>query len=310
MKKTTLGILLLCLALLSNIALSQSTATYDITFQSTWNSTDHGTLPSNAHWSDLVGANHNNNVTFLEMGATANQGIENVAELGSNSVFNSEVQSAVNANNAEQWLHASFSPYNAISSATLSDVMVSEDFPLLTLASMIAPSPDWMIAVNGLNLWDDSNSKWKESFTIDLFPYDAGTEEGYGYSGNNAATNPQSVITNVAGTPGYPFGTEKVGTLIITFKSTTLSTTDTNNLENVRMYPNPNNTGTLTISNVNVLNEISIYDVLGKRVKQIEITTTVQNKKIIDISNLNKGVYIVRFSGNAGTSESRKLILN
>ena len=308
MKKTT--ILLFALILSTNTILSQSTATYDITFQSTWNSSDHGSLPSNAHWSDLVGANHNNNITFLEMGSIASQGIENVAELGSNSVFNSEVQTAINTNDAEQWLQASFFPHNAISSATLSDVVVSEDFPLLTLASMIAPSPDWMIAVNSLNLWDTTNNKWKDSFTVDLFPYDAGTEEGYGYSGNNVATNPQGIITNVAGAPNYPFGPAKIGTLTITFKSSTLSTEDSDNLNRVRMYPNPNNSGILTISNSNTLREISIYDVLGKQVKYIELSATTQNTESINVSELNKGVYIVRFIGNSGVSESRKLIIN
>ena len=72
MKKTTFKILFLTL-FVGNIY-GQSTAIYDITFTSTWNSTDHGTLPGNAHWSDLVGAKHNSNVTFLEMGAMATTG--------------------------------------------------------------------------------------------------------------------------------------------------------------------------------------------------------------------------------------------
>ena len=98
MKKTTLSLFLSIFLALN--AFTQSTATYDITFTSTWNAIDHGTLPSSAHWSDLVGANHNSNITFLEMGAMASPGIKDVAELGSNGVFNSEVQSEINSGNA------------------------------------------------------------------------------------------------------------------------------------------------------------------------------------------------------------------
>ena len=122
MKKITLTFILCFGLLFSANILAQSAATYDINFTSTWNSSDHGTLPGNAHWSNLVGANHNSNISFLEMGGTATTGIENVAEAGSNTVFNSEVQSAINAGNAEQWLNQSFAPFAAISSAALSEI--------------------------------------------------------------------------------------------------------------------------------------------------------------------------------------------
>ncbi len=308
MKKITF-ILLFGILLSSSIS-AQSTAIYDFNFTSTWNATDHGTLPGNAHWSNLVGANHNSDITFLEIGGTATTGIENVAEAGSNTVFNSEVQTAINAGNAEQWLNQSFSPFAAISSATLSNVVVSDEFPLLTLVSMIAPSPDWMIAVNSLNLWDANMNKWKESFTVDLFPYDAGTEDGFGYSGSNPATNPRGVITNVAGAAGYPFNSEKIGTLTITFKSTTLSTDDFENTNDIKIFPNPSSIGYVTVTNSKTLNQIEIFDILGKRVKQIVINKNSDYDHVIDISNLNKGLYIANLKNASGITESKKLIVN
>lgn len=308
MKKITLTFILCFGLLFSANILAQSAATYDINFTSTWNSSDHGTLPGNAHWSNLVGANHNSNISFLEMGGTATTGIENVAEAGSNTVFNSEVQSAINAGNAEQWLNQSFAPFAAISSAALSDIVVSEDFPLLTLVSMIAPSPDWIIAVNSLNLWDASMNNWKESFIVDLFPYDAGTENGFGYSGNNSETNPRGVITNIAGGTNYPFNTAKIGTLTITFKSTTLSVDDFDTMKAIKIFPNPANTGQITFNNVQQLSQITIYDILGKNVKTVSINNS--NDEIVDISNLNKGMYIAKLINNSGAVESRKLIIN
>ncbi|WP_299523012.1 spondin domain-containing protein [Winogradskyella sp.] len=310
MTKTTLSFTFSLLTLAVCSLFAQSTATYDISFTSTWNSTDHGTLPSSAHWSDLVGANHNSNITFWEVGSMATLGIEEVAERGVNTDFNLEVQAAINAGNAGQWLQQEFAPFAAISTATLSDITVSQDFPLLTLVSMIAPSPDWMIAINGLNLWDTTNNNWKDTFTVDLFPYDAGTEDGFGYSTNNAATVPQGVITNIAGASGYPFNSEKIGILTITLKSSSLSIDDFDNQNTIELYPNPNTTGKVTISNATALSEISMYDVLGKKVKQIKFTNNTNDQKVVDLTDLKQGIYIIRLTNNSGTVESKRLIIN
>ena len=310
MHKTTSLAFLLLVVLISFDTMAQSTATYDISFTSTWNSTDHGTLPGNAHWSDLVGANHNSNVTFWEAGSMASPGIENVAESGINSPFDNEVQAAINAGNAEQWLLQEFSPFAAISTATLSNVVVSEDYPMLTLASMIAPSPDWMIGVNSLNLWDTASNGWKDTFSIDLFPYDAGTEDGYGYSTDNPETNPRDVITSISNVAGYPFNSEKIGTLTITLKSTSLSIDEFDDLRSIQFYPNPNSTDKLTILNASQLSEIALYDVLGKRVKQVKFLATTEAEKTVDLSALKDGIYIARLISITGAVDSRKLVLN
>jgi hypothetical protein len=57
---------------------------------------------------------------------------------------------------------------------------------------MIAPSPDWFIGIDAFNLFP--NNKWISDTTINLFGYDAGTEEGDVFSLNNPATIPQQNI--------------------------------------------------------------------------------------------------------------------
>ncbi|NNE31931.1 MAG: T9SS type A sorting domain-containing protein [Winogradskyella sp.] len=309
MKKITRVFGFIAILLFTIVIAAQSSATYDINFTSSWNSADHGVLPDNAHWSNLVGAIHNANITFLEVGNVASESIEDIAEVGSNSAFNSEVNSAINSGDAKTWLQQPFTPYAAISSATLTDVVVTENFPLLSLVSMIAPSPDWMIAVSGLNLWDTNLNQWKPSFSIDLYVYDAGTENGYNYSYDNSPTMPQYVIAKVSGATGYPFGTEKIGTLSIALKSTTLSVGSTAYQNRVNLFPNPNYGYTLTITNADTLKKIDIYNVLGKRVKQ-RSSTSFKSTEIFDTSNLNKGVYIVRLTNLSNTIESRRLIIN
>lgn len=297
MKTTLLSILLL----ICNLSYAQSKAVYNITFQSTWNATDHGTLPSNAHWSDLVGATHNSNITFLEMGQPASEGIEDVAEIGNDDAFEAEVMNAINLGFADQWFDEDFAPFAAISSASLLNVEVSEDFPLLTLASMIAPSPDWMIAINSFNLRD--NGTWINTIEIDMYPYDAGTENGFGYSTSNTPTNPQDVITNIAGAPGYPFNNNKIGTLTIELQQE-LNISSFENRDDLKVYPNPTKNW-INISNVdnNTLNKIEIYNILGKVVYEAQITD-----KQINIESLNNGIYMIKFYFIDDKTEIRKII--
>jgi len=58
---------------------------------------------------------------------------------------------------------------------------------------MIAPSSDWFVGVSGLSLRE--NDQWLGQVSVDLYAYDAGTEEGSGFSLNNSATSPHEAIS-------------------------------------------------------------------------------------------------------------------
>lgn len=65
----------------------------------------------------------------------------------------------------------------------------------------IVPSPDWFVGVDSINLCD--GDKWKESVTLELFPYDAGTDSGFTFSSPNFETIPQDRITQVSRKRSY-----------------------------------------------------------------------------------------------------------
>ena len=46
----------------------------------------------------------------------------------------------------------------------------------LTVISMVAPSPDWFSGVASLDLCNHNTGEWKDSITMDLKAYDAGTD--------------------------------------------------------------------------------------------------------------------------------------
>ena len=201
------------------VAANPSTAVYSVTFQGAWTSsvTPDG-VPGGAHFSRLIGGVHSAAVTFLEGGQTASAGVESMAELGGVSDLKSEVQTAIDA-----------SPQTALSvlegdtdfigprvSKTLGNVELTIAFPRVTLTTMVAPSPDWFVGVSGLPLLDDQG-RWLRSHEVNLYPWDAGSEEGSEFSLNNLATSPQGVITSIRGTG--KFSTEPIATLSFALQS-------------------------------------------------------------------------------------------
>lgn len=315
MKTTTLALKFLIFVLVFpsfNRLFAQSTASYTITFNSVWDSETNDpingnstvSLPGNAHWSDLVGATHNADAVLLQMGSPASLGVKNVAELGSNTAIMNEVQGFINGGSADQFLQAPFQDFAPRTSAVLMEIEVSSDYPLLSLLSMIAPSPDWMIAVNSVNLRDENG--WKNEIVIDLFPYDAGTDSGTTYTASNQVTNPVQPITSLVNVS--PFNDKPIGTLTISFNET-LSIA-TNDFNQVNIFPNPTE-GIITIhtSNDNHLKMASVYDILGKQVA-IFSNETSENLLNWNLESLNSGIYLVRLTLADGSGSTKKIIVN
>lgn len=286
------------------LSFGQSTATYNFTFTSIWNVTDHNSIPNNAHWSDLVGATHKTEDVFFKLGETASLGIKNVAELGNNVAFNNEVNNAINSNEANQFLQQNFSPFAAISSATLSDIQVTEEFHLITLISMVAPSPDWFIAINSLELRNTANTAWKDSFTLPVFVYDAGTDDGSDYTSPNSANSPVAIFK----INGVPINGNEIGTLTVTLQSI-LEVSNTSSLESIKLFPNPTHEQ-ITISNTQNIDieTIKIYNILGSLVKRL-IPDKI-SKFSINLSSLNSGIYLLKLETSNGNNKTHKIIIN
>ena len=156
---------------------------------------------------------HNGAVAFLEAGGTATAGIESMAERGRTATLTKEIEAA--GANALSVLRQE-SGSGATDSSTFESVVLTANHPHITLLSMIAPSPDWFVGVFGLSLLD-AEGVWVEALTVDLHPWDAGTEEGIEFSFDNAATVPQGTITSLQG--ASLFSDTPMATLTFTLKS-------------------------------------------------------------------------------------------
>ena len=79
--------------------------------------------------------------------------------------------------------------------------------------------------------------------------------------------------------------------------------TDDFSFNSIKMYPNPVKDSFIYFSSTQDL-DVIIYDVLGK---QVLIENVDSNKDYINISNLNKGLYLVKINSSQGTI-TKKLI--
>lgn len=186
--------------LMSPAAFAQGgSATYELTFQSTWSRTTHPIdWPGFPHYSSLIGGTHNGNVEFWKPGGLATRGIEAMAETGSTFSLSQEIQTAISAKTADKLVRGG--ALGRSPSSLKVRFTVDRSHPRLTLVTMLAPSPDWFVGVNGYELFQ--NGKWIDNATVPLKLWDAGTDSGTTYAAPNRDTQPReriAVVTQAVG---------------------------------------------------------------------------------------------------------------
>lgn len=167
-------------------------ARYRVTFSDQWSATNFPTrYPGNAHFSGLIGTTHNAQTIFWEVGQAATSGIESMAETGAKGALITEINVA-KANGSAEFL-ISGGGIGSTPGAVSVEFGVTRDYPLVSLVSMVAPSPDWFVGVDRLNLLE--NGQFVDSKRVSLSVYDAGSDSGATFTSGNA--NSQDTITRL-----------------------------------------------------------------------------------------------------------------
>ena len=173
-------------------------ARYSLTFNATWSVQTHpNEFPANAHFSGLIGMTHNGNAMLFVNGEIASDGIKNMAETGSKTPLEAEIQNFITNGTG----------FNLISGGGIGsspgevslefDITISHT--LVSVVSMLVPSPDWFIAVSNIDLFD--NDGWVTSKTITVDIYDAGTDDGATFLSPDFPTLPPLPIVNITTPP-------------------------------------------------------------------------------------------------------------
>lgn len=185
-------------------------AKYEVTFEGLWSRHTHPKdFPSNrwlTRFSDIIGASHTADYRFWEYGQPASEGLQQVAEHGSTRMLESELKAQ--SENIRTIIKARGISYPNVTGKTFAVFRVDSRHHLVSLVSMIDPSPDWIVGVSGLELCL-ANCSWIENKVLNLYPWDAGTDSGPSYTSPDQPTNPRDVIrrikSNFPNDPRSPF---------------------------------------------------------------------------------------------------------
>lgn len=181
-------------------------AVYAVTFDATWSAQSHpDAFPAAPHFSPLAGAAHAPGVVLWAPGALASDGLRDVAERGVTGRLREEVGAL-----GDLAVYAEGDGVARSPGAGRWTVRVSDDRPLVSVVTMLAPSPDWFVGVDRLDL--RAGDGWADRVVVDLVVYDAGTDSGATYAAPNAPTTPRAPV---AASDYLPLAETTVGTFTV-----------------------------------------------------------------------------------------------
>ncbi|XP_071791189.1 spondin-1-like [Asterias amurensis] len=181
------------------------TAKYTVSFRGLWSRDTHPKdFPGGHgdHWSDLIGASHTKDYTIWKYGGYASLGVQRVAEWGSPTTLEREL--LAQTRNIKTVIRSrGLWPARGNMSAVLS---TNRTHNLVSMLSMIGPSPDWCVGVSRVNLCTE-DCDWLQYKEINLGPWDAGTDSGITFRSDNAPTKPKEPIHPITSSfPSNPMG--------------------------------------------------------------------------------------------------------
>lgn len=191
-------------------------ATYRITFEATWSPATHPqAYPAGAHFSRLIGVAHNRvqgacagpcdlSVLFRP-GTLASPGLRDMAERGDNTVLRAEIQAQQPPRLAVADVFESRLPYIYSPGRFVDTVQVDGQHPLVSAVSMIAPSPDWFVALEAQTLLDEQG-RWQAHLSVPARSYDAGTDSGPAFASPDQPTAPAQPVALIRSGPLAPAG--------------------------------------------------------------------------------------------------------
>ena len=168
-----------------------STATYKVTIDIAWSEATHAsTLPGGAHTSPAVVLAHNEAGGLYKVGEVVSDGLEQVAETGATSIVVEELTPDLPYEDALAIGKRVDAP-GADDSITMT---LNSSTPLLSLLTMLAPSPDWLIGAADIALYNTDTEEWADSTTVELSAYDAGTDNGATFTADDIDASPRVTL--------------------------------------------------------------------------------------------------------------------
>jgi hypothetical protein len=187
---------------------------YQVVFERTWSSETHPQdFPLLAHFSPVIGATHDGRYELFPAGGTATPGLERLCEQGKHQPLDAEIRAAV-ASGAAGALIETSDPLRSVPGKATATFQADRTHPMVSIAAMIAPSPDWCAVAADVKLVE--NGEWVASKTLQLEAWDVGTDSATSYRALDDDTQPREPI-GPSGLPYFVMDGERVPVGTVTF---------------------------------------------------------------------------------------------
>ena len=210
---STLSTSLLCLGA-AQAASAESPVRYQVSFERTWSAETHPQdFPLLAHFSPVIGATHDTSFEIFPMGKTATSGLEHLCEEGKHQPLDAEIRAAIEKGAAGVLIETP-DPLRSVPGKATATFEVDAAHPMVSIAAMIAPSPDWCAVAADVVLYE--NGQWVAKKTIALEAWDMGTDSATSYRALDDDTEPRGAI-QLNETPYFVKGGKRVPVGSVTF---------------------------------------------------------------------------------------------
>ncbi len=177
---------------LAATAAAAEPASYTVAFERTWSSDTHPQdFPLLAHFSPVIGVTHGAGYDPLRGGATASAGIEKLCEEGKHQPFDGEIKAAIAKGTAGALIETP-DPLRSVPGKAETEFAIDAAHPKVSIAAMIAPSPDWCAIAADVELLE--NGQWVAEKTVILEAWDVGTDSAASYRALDDDTQPRAPI--------------------------------------------------------------------------------------------------------------------
>lgn len=147
-----------------------------------------------SHTSSLIGLTHTDRVSLFADGATASSGLELVAENGRSGILKAQFDEMRRKDHIGSVIEAD--GIKSVPGEIATTFKTTVDHPLLSVITMLAPSPDWFTGVSAVPL--RSEEGWLDAIELPLWVWDAGTDSGATFVAKNADSQPHESIRLLA----------------------------------------------------------------------------------------------------------------
>jgi len=179
-------------------AVSYSTdVQYNCKFENQWTRDRHPTkFPQSAvHWTRQLLASHPSTYNMWKEGTLASTAVRQMAEGGGTAQLIRDLE-----DRADYDYEVGYSKYGSVVNSIMhfaNPLTVTRTNRYVSVIAKMAPSPDWFSGFHDFNAVNEERGTWYREFTIETYPYDAGTENGDDYDVVNSPTIPPQPITQI-----------------------------------------------------------------------------------------------------------------